>query len=394
MPSTVTCCHLDCFSGISGDMFLGALLHAGLAQDVLLSELAKIQGLDFELTVEDDSRSGIGCRQVTVHSPSRQQFRHLGDILELLQTSTLQTAIQQRAATIFTRLAEAESRVHNVDRAQIHFHEVGAVDTIVDIVGVLIGLQSLGITDIHCSPLPMGHGFVRCEHGNLPLPAPAVCELLRDVPVYGVEQEQELVTPTGAVLATQLADSFGTMPAMTIKAIGYGAGKNRLQNDQPNLLRLVIGERQPEKEEQTVEVIECNLDDWNTEMFPYLCELLFDGGALDVSLSPLLMKKGRPGQRLQVICGPSHALLLKQIILSETSSIGLRFRQENRMTLPRKVVTLPTKWGPVEAKMVETPRGIVIYPEYEVCRKIAKAEKIPLAQVYRIIMQKGIQEER
>lgn len=374
-------------------MLLGAFIHAGLPEELLITELAKIKNLDFSLNVENDLRSGIGCRQLTVHSASKQQFRHLENILELLQKSSLESSIKKQASKIFTRLAEAEANVHNIDIAKIHFHEVGAVDTIVDIVGALIALEYFNITEVHCSPLPMGHGFVKCAHGNLPLPAPAVYELLQDIPVYGVEQEKELVTPTGAVLATQLTNTFGNMPTMRISKVGYGAGNNILKNEQPNLLRLVIGEKELVNETQTVEVIECNLDDWNTEMYPHLSELLFEANALDVSLSPLLMKKGRPGQRLQVICAAHNALSIKQLILTETSVIGLRFRQEKRMTLARETVEITTKWGNITAKQVEKPDGKVIYPEYEACKTMAQSNKIPLERVYRAVIQAGEKEK-
>jgi uncharacterized protein (TIGR00299 family) protein len=382
-PSTIA--YLDCFSGISGDMLLGALLHAGLDENLLLKELGKIKKIDFELSVENQLRSGISCKQVTIHSPSRQQFRHLGNILNLLGESSLSPAIIQKASKIFTRLAEAEAKIHNVPLDKIHFHEVGAVDTIVDIVGTLLGFRELGIEQIICSPLPMSHGFVRCAHGNIPLPAPAVCELLRDIPVYGVEQEKELVTPTGAVLAAGLANSFGKIPAMTVKDIGYGAGSHELAGDQPNLLRLIIGEATAIQESGVVEIIETNLDDWNSEGFPYLCDLLLAKGALDVSLSPLIMKKGRPGQLLRVITDPAHGLELKQIILSETTAIGVRFRKEERITLAREAVMVSTPWGEIVAKKVQTPKGMVIYPEYESCRKVAETNKIPLARVYQSV---------
>jgi len=370
-------------------MLLGAFLHAGLPQDLLTSQLKRIPNLDFEIQISQDQRSGIGCYQIQVCSKSEQQFRHLDDILGLLNDSSLKDSIKNRATGIFTRLATAEAKVHNVDIEKIHFHEVGAVDTIVDVAGTLIALDYFNITELICSPLPMGQGFVNCAHGRLPLPAPAVCELLKDIPVYGVEQDQELVTPTGAVLAAYLADSFGNMPSMNIKQTGYGAGSNRLKNKQPNLLRLLIGEKEAVDEAQNVEIIECNLDDWNTEMFPYLSEQLFANGALDVSLSPLLMKKGRPGQRLQVICPLHQGLILKQIILSETSAIGLRFRKEKRMTLARKSISISTQWGNIAAKEVQKPHGVVIYPEYEACRKIAQAENIPLPDIYNAVIQAG-----
>jgi len=382
-PSTIA--YLDCFSGISGDMLLAALLHAGLPEEQLLDELAHIKGIDFQLNAEAQLRSGIGCKQLSIHSASGQQFRHLENILELLDTSDLPRTIITKASQLFTRLATAEAKVHRVSLEKIHFHEVGAVDTIVDIVGALIGLLHFGIDRVVCSPLPMGRGFVRCDHGTLPLPAPAVCELLNGVPVYGVEQDKELVTPTGAVLAVGLADEFASMPTMTVKKIGYGAGSHTLNNEQPNLLRLIIGEAYTAQESTEVEVIETNLDDWNSEGFPYLCDLLFNKGALDVSLSPLIMKKGRPGQLLRVITAPLHSFALKQCILTETTAIGLRFRKEERITLEREKVLVETPWGEIEAKKVTTPKGIVIYPEYEACKKIAQENAIPLARVYHAV---------
>lgn len=377
--------YLDCFSGISGDMFLAALLHAGLDKECLIQELHSLKGLDFKLEVQEQLRSGIGCRQISVHSPSKQQFRHLKDIIELLNGSELSPAIIKQACTIFTRLAEAEAKVHQVALQQIHFHEVGAVDTLVDIVGVLIGLQQLGIQQTICSPLPMARGFVQCAHGNLPLPAPAVCELLSGVPIYGINQDKELVTPTGAVLAVSLADKFGVMPPMTVQSIAYGAGSHELKNDQPNLLRLILGHPEKTTEAQEVEVIETNLDDWNSEGFPHLCDLLFAAEALDVSLSPLIMKKGRPGQLLRIICAPVHGLTLKEIVLSETTAIGLRFHREGRMTLVRESVMVSTPWGDITAKKVQTPAGEVIYPEYEACRTLALKHQIPLSHVYNAV---------
>jgi pyridinium-3,5-bisthiocarboxylic acid mononucleotide nickel chelatase len=377
--------YLDCFSGVSGDMFLGALLHAGLDLELLQKDLARLEGVDFLLTASNELRCEIGCKQVTVTSPSNQQFRHLGDILTLLDRSSLAPEIVHKARLVFTRLAEAEAKVHNVSLKEIHFHEVGAVDTIVDIVGTLIGLHHLGIGKLVCSPLPMGRGFVRCAHGNLPLPAPAVCELVTGIPIYGVEQELELVTPTGAALVTGLADEFGPMPSMTVESCGYGAGNHHLSKEQPNLLRLLIGQPKAGKECQQVEIIETHLDDWNSEGFPYLCDLLFSQGALDVSLSPLIMKKGRPGQLLRVIAHPAHTLELKQTILSETTAIGLRFRREERMTLEREAVMILTPWGKIAAKKVQTPKGAVISPEYEACKKVAETHNIPLFRVYQAV---------
>ena len=377
--------YTDCFSGISGDMFLAALLDAGLDEQILRRELGKLAIGPFDLFITTTRDSGIKATKVEISAKADQQFRNLAAILESLRSSTLAPVIIDRASAVFQTLAQAEAKVHGLPIDKIHFHEVGAIDTILDVVGVVVGLQALGIERLISSPLPWGHGFVKCAHGRLPLPAPAVCELLTGVPVYAVDVGQELVTPTGAALLTSLAQGFGPLPDMAIDITGYGAGSQTLTNRQPNLLRLIIG-REARKSE-TVEVIETHLDDWNSEGFPYLCELLLKQGALDVSLTPMLMKKGRPGQQLRVICYPSHGLQLKQTILAETTAIGLRFRTEARLILEREQVMVNTQWGEVMAKKIQTPTGTVIYPEYEACKKIAESAQIPLQQAYRAVIQ-------
>lgn len=374
--------YLDCFSGISGDMLLGALLHAGLDRQILIRELDKLhlEGLAFE--VEEKSVNAISSIKVTISSDRRQELRTLPYILQILKQSGLDQTITARAGEVFKALARAEAKVHAIPMDRVHFHEVGALDTIVDVVGTIIGLHHLHITRLFCSFLPTSHGFVKCAHGLLPLPAPAVCELLQGIPTYGVELQQELITPTGAALVATLADDFGPLPPMTIAATGYGAGSHTLTNGQPNLLRIIIGTATDLSEEQRVEVIETNLDDWSPEGFPHLCEMLFNKGALDVTIAPIQMKKGRPGFALQVISPPAYAHSLKEIILTETTAIGLRFRQESRRTLQREKIDVVTKWGNIPAKKVYTPKGTTIYPEYEECRKIALQHKIPLQDVY------------
>jgi pyridinium-3,5-bisthiocarboxylic acid mononucleotide nickel chelatase len=381
-PSSARIAYLDCFSGVSGDMLLGALLHAGLDRQLLSCELDKLHLDDLQFSVEEKCVNAISGIKVTISSNRRQELRTLPAILHLLQTSALEPAIKDRAGDVFQALARAEAKVHNVPIDTVHFHEVGALDTIVDIVGTIIGLHHLGISRLFCSFLPTGHGFVQCAHGLLPLPAPAVCELLQGIPTYGVDLQQELITPTGAALIARLVDGFGPLPPMAPTATGYGAGSHVLTNGQPNLLRIIIGRGIDPSEQQLVEVMETNLDDWSPEGFPYLSELLFDQGALDVTIAPIHMKKGRPGFALQVISPPACAEQLKDTILSETTAIGLRFRKESRRTLPREQVAVPTRWGEVPAKKVQTPAGMIIYPEYEECRKIAVRHKIPLQQVY------------
>lgn len=385
--------YLDCFSGVSGDMLLGALVHAGLDQQLLIEELDKLHLDGLEILIEEKIINVISGIKVTINSERRQELRTLPAILHILDQSSLEPVIINQAKKVFQALAVAEAKIHAIPVDKVHFHEVGALDTIVDVVGTIIGLHHLNINQVYCSFLPTSHGFVKCAHGLLPLPAPAVCELLQGIPTYGVDLQQELITPTGAAMVATLVNGFGPLPPMAIKATGYGAGSHILSNGQPNLLRIIIGEAISLTEEQRVDVIETNLDDWSPEGFPYLCERLFDQGALDVTLTSVQMKKGRPGFMLQVISPPSYAHLLKEIILSETTAIGLRFRKESRMTLHREKVTVTTTWGDITAKMVQTPTGSVIYPEYEECRKIASLHKVPLAEVYNEVRSRKVTSE-
>ncbi|MCW5213491.1 nickel pincer cofactor biosynthesis protein LarC [Desulfobulbus sp. TB] len=295
----------------------------------------------------------------------------------------LDPIIAQRSLAVFTKLAQAEAHVHRTTPEKIHFHEVGALDAIIDIVGVIAGYYLLGITEIICSSLPIPNGgWVHCQHGDIPLPAPAVCELLKGIPVYGVNLQQELVTPTGAALVAELSSSFETLPPMTLQHIGYGAGTMQRQDGRPNLLRLMIGQRQTVQEVQQVEVIETHLDDWNPEIWPHVAAKLMQEGALDISLIPIQMKKGRPGFLLRLLADPAQALHLKNSILNETSAIGLRFHTVQRMTLPRSSIELTTPWGTVRAKQVTTSQGIRITPEYEDCAKLAEQQDIPLQKIY------------
>ena len=385
VPSANTI-YLDCFSGISGDMFLGALISAGLSQQLLEHELAKLKLQPYEFHVVETKIQSITAASISIESKSQQRFRNLADITEILNRSTLEKPIIRKSLAVFQCLAEAEAKVHGKPVNEIHFHEVGALDTIIDVVGTVAGLQLLGIKKVYCSPLPLGRGFVKCAHGNLPLPAPAVCNLLKDIPVYGIDAISELVTPTGAALAATLVDQFGEIPAITPAATGYGAGDWPGTDDRPNLLRLIMGYSEIVAEAQQVEIIETNLDDWSPEGFPFLCDRLFASQALDVSLTPILMKKGRPGFCLRVIARFQDSRKLKEIILTETSAIGLRYRTEQRLTLPRTFVEVNTRWGSVSAKKVETANGSKIYPEYESCRLVAEKHSLPLDTVYREVL--------
>lgn len=377
--------YADCFSGVSGDMFLGALIDAGLELDQLQAELAKLGLEEFTLRLSKQQDHAISATRLEVEAGKPGNARTWKDIRALIEHSGLHGAIQEKSLRVFNCLAEAEAKIHACPADTVHFHEIGGIDSIIDIVGSVVGLHALGIEQLVTSPLPMPRGWVRCGHGLLPLPAPAVCEILQGVPVYGVAIDQELVTPTGAALVKSLSRDFGDFPAMKIIGTGYGAGNNKLPGDTPNLLRLVIGHERHVAESQEVEIIETNLDDWPPECYPHLCQQLFSLGALDVSLTPLHMKKGRPGFMLQVITTPGSSLQIKNCIFMETTAIGLRFRREKRMTLPRKAGTVKTSWGPVHVKRVETSAGYRLYPEYEDCRRMALANKVPLQEIYTAI---------
>ncbi len=380
--------YLDCFSGVSGDMLLGALLDAGAPEADLRAALAALPVPDLSLHIERKTVQGFAATQVAVrcghphHAHGHHPHRHLAEIATLLAQAALPPQVRDTALAVFTRLAEAEAAVHGSTVAAIHFHEVGAVDALADIVGTVAGFASLAIDRLVCSPLPLARGWTTCAHGDIPLPGPAVCRLLEGVPVYGEALDQELVTPTGAALVRELAEGFGPTPPMRLAQTGYGAGSMTRRDGRPNLLRLLIGESTEAAEAQEVEVIETHLDDWNPEFWPHLSERLMAAGALDVCLIPIQMKKGRPGFLLRVLVEPATRHAATTVLFSETTAIGLRLRREQRITLPREIVTVSTPWGELAAKKIATPAGTVIAPEYEVCRQISVTHGIPLQAVY------------
>lgn len=363
-------------------MFLGTLLDCGLPKHILLDGLARLDVDGFQLSAVPKKEGGLSATKCHIEIDEHHPHRTWKTIRKIISDSSLADPVKIRAQAVFELLARAEGKVHGCPAEEIHFHEVGGVDAIIDIVGTSIGLDFFKIEQLVCSPLPIARGWITCAHGDLPLPGPAVCEIIKGVPVYGINLEQELVTPTGAALVTALSSSFGPFPAMAISKAGYGAGSLKRHDGRPNLLRLVIGECEREDEAQEVEVMETHLDDWPPETFPYLAEQLFKHQALDVAIIPIQMKKGRPGFLLRVISEPSQAWELKKIILSETTAIGLRYRLEKRMTLPRRKIIIPSPWGELQAKQVETPTGTVVYPEYEECCRVARENEIPLHSVY------------
>ncbi len=382
---TVHIAYADCFSGISGDMFLAALIDAGLPLDHLRQQLDKLELTGYQLNAETTKKqSGIKATKFSVSTTENHSHRNSETIEQMIRQSGLQEPVKQLALSIFSVLAQAEAKVHDCRPEDVHFHEVGAIDSIVDIVGAAIGLEYFQVEQLISAPLPVSSGWVKCEHGLLPLPAPAVCELLQGIPVQGCEIQKELVTPTGVAILKGLKADFGPFPSMTIKKIGYGAGSHIREDKKPNLLRLILGDINEISEQQSVEIIEANLDDWSPESFPYLSEKLLEMGALDVTLTQVLMKKGRPGFCIQIITSAERAMKLKNTLLSETTSIGLRYRTEKRMTLARRIGTVPSKWGALQVKLVDSPTGACIYPEYESCKKIAQEHGVPIKEVYRL----------
>jgi len=384
--------YLDCHSGISGDMFLAALLHAGLSFETLKSALSTLPVDGYEIAYEpfqDKGISGIQCH-VTV-SDEQQPHRHLSDIKTLLHASTLAPAIRERALAIFHCLAEAEAAIHNASIEDVHFHEVGAVDAIVDIVGAAIGLETLGITQLYASALPFTSGHVKAAHGLLPVPAPATLEILRRVaaPWKPCPVEGELVTPTGAALLATLA-RFET-PFIAIEHVGYGFGQKHLP--WPNCLRLCLGQvygTNPDEEADTdwVTVLESNIDTMSGELLGGLMERLLAAGALDVSYSPLQMKKNRPATLLTVMCVPQRSDIFAQLLLRETSTLGVRIQQIQRLKAQRTQQHLNTPLGPITVKIKRLGERIIsAAPEYDDCQRIAREQDMPLTHVYEVVQQ-------
>jgi hypothetical protein len=376
--------HFDCFSGASGDMILGALIGAGCDPAALEAGLRKLPITGWRLSVEKALKKGIGATRMRVDVTEQKAHRSLSTILELVGRADLPARAQSCAAEIFRRLGEAEARIHGVPVEEVHFHEVGAVDAIVDIVGACWGLEWLGIERVTCSALNVGGGVVRAAHAFLPVPAPATADLLRGVPTYSTGIARELVTPTGAAILTTVAAEFGPQPKMRVGVVGYGAGEADLP-EQANVLRLFVGEAAGEVcapwDEELV-VIEANLDDMNPQIYGYFMERAFQAGALDVFSVPVQMKKDRPGTLLTVLCREEDTEHLIRVIFAETTTIGVRSHTVRRRCLARESVTVATSYGPVRIKLASA-NGTVLNaaPEYEDCRKIAAEKDVPLRQV-------------
>jgi len=377
--------YFDCFSGISGDMVLGALVDAGADLRAVEAELRKLGLCDWTISAEEVMRGAISATHVKVATTEGHHHRGLRIILERIERANLAPRAAERARRIFTRLAEAEAKVHRIPVDQVHFHEVGAVDSIVDIVGAAIGFELLGVDEFACSKLDVGGGQVKTQHGLLPVPAPATAELLRGAPAYSSGIEHELVTPTGAAIATALSTSYVEIPPMTLRAVGYGAGSTNF-TEKANVLRILIGDSEinepGERWDAPVSVIETNLDDMSPQIYGYFVERALAAGALDVFSSSVLMKKSRPGVLLTILCDTAHLSRLMDLVFRETTTIGVRTYDVRRKTLDRELVPVATPFGDVRIK-VSRMNGSVLNatPEYEDCQRIAAQRGIPLKEV-------------
>jgi len=369
-------CYLDAFSGISGDMTVGALIDAGADSGAIVLALDGL-GTGAKFAIEKTKRGGIAASKFRVVGGHATGHRHLKGILELINVSALPGSVKQAASSVFQRLGEAEAKVHDIDIEKVHFHEVGAVDSICDIVGACAAFDLLDVDEIHSSPVNVGSGTVKTEHGILPVPAPATAELLTGKPVYARGPSVELTTPTGAAIAVALATEFGALPPMQIAATGYGAGDKDFQ-EHANVLRVLIGETSAADEATTVSVLEANIDDSSPQVLGYAMERLLEAGALDVTLESVLMKKNRPGTLVRVIAKPEDREALSQLIFAETSTLGLRIYSAERRVKARHTMEVETPHGKVRIKIAENGSYA---PEYEDCRALARETGVPLKQI-------------
>ena len=372
----MTLCYFDAFSGISGDMTVGALVDAGADWAALEAALQSLQ-LDASFRLYKTKRRGIGASKFCVDFAEQKKHRHLPHIEKIIQAGHLSSRAKTNALAVFQRLGEAESQTHDVPIEKVHFHEVGAVDSICDIVGACVALDLLNVAEIHCSRVNVGSGTVETEHGKLPVPAPATALLLKDKPIFSAGPQTELTTPTGAALVTTLATHFGTLPAIQLKSQGFGAGDKDFPG-QANVLRVLIGERSGAVEATSVSILEANIDDSTPQVLAFAMERLLEAGALDVTLTPVYMKKGRAATMISVIAAPELSEKLAAVLFAETSTLGLRILQAERRVLARHVTEVETSFGRVRVKYNEQGN---FAPEYEDCRQAATAKGVPLRTV-------------
>ena len=374
--------YFDCFAGASGDMILGAMVAAGVEPGYLREQLSLLPVTGFKINFETVNRSGLSATYARVETAHEHKHRHLSDIKQIIEGSALSDSVKQRAVQIFTRLAEAEARVHNEPVDHVHFHEVGALDAIVDVVGAAICFDTLKIDRFVCSPLHVGSGMVKMAHGQFPIPPPAVTELLKGVPFYASEIKGELLTPTGAAIITTVCSEYGPIPEMMTEATGYGAG-TREYPDFPNVLRVLLGETgEKSATDERLWIIETNLDDASPQILGHVMDRVFELGALDCFFTPVQMKKNRPGVLLSVLCAPSEKETVMKLLFTETTTLGVRSYEVNRRALERSVVRVETQYGPIDVKVAHLDGRVVNeMPEFEQCRQAAANANVPLKVV-------------
>jgi pyridinium-3,5-bisthiocarboxylic acid mononucleotide nickel chelatase len=386
--------YFDCASGIAGDMVLGALVDCGADLAAIQTGVESLGLPDVKISAAEVRRKGFRGLKIEIEHPAEQKkHRHLHHIIEMIDAGKLTPRAKDLAKRIFTRLGEAEAKVHGVEIRKVHFHEVGAVDSIADIVGTAIGLDQLGIERIEASAVPTGHGFITIAHGRCSVPAPATAELLKGIPLATCDVEAELTTPTGAAILATLAERFGPPPAMTVQKIGYGAGTKDFEQ-QANLLRVLIGETVDMEggsigrvQTETICLLETNLDDMSGELIGHCVNVLLEAGALDVFTTAIQMKKNRPGVLLSVLCPVDNAAQMEAIIFRETTTLGVRRMAVSRRKLARKAHQVSTPWGPIDGVLATLPDGNVRFsPEYESCRAAAAKNNVALREVYEAAM--------
>ena len=375
--------YFDCFSGISGDMILGAFLDLGLDLDTLTGHLAKMKLGGYKLAVSREKRGAISGTRLNIQiEEDKQPYRSMSQIREMIGESRLPGKVKKTSVAILERLARVEGNLHQQSPEDVHFHEIGATDSIVDMVGACIGLHLLDIEKVVASPLPLGRGFVRCQHGTLPIPAPATLALLKSTPIYDSGQQREMVTPTGAAILTTICSDYAGFPEMSIERVGYGVGLHP-EDHPPNLLRVVLGKTGGESLKEKLLMVETSIDDMNPEFYGHLMEQLLDAGGLDVNVLPAQMKKNRPGQLLRVLIPEGLRETILQILFSETTTFGVRIHEVERHSLPRHTIRVQTPFGKLPVKVATNSLGNrVCAPEYDDCQRAARKHQVPLRQVY------------
>ena len=373
--------YFDCFAGISGDMVLGALIDLGLNEDELESKLRSLGISSFSLSSEVVSRKGIRGVKVSVKTDEEHHHRKLPDILRILDSPELSDDVKEKTGKIFTRIAEAEGKIHQKPMEEIHFHEVGAMDSIIDIVGSIWGMEQLGITECFSSAISLGSGSVECAHGTISVPSPATLELVKGFPVIKKEVGFELATPTGAALITTVAEFSEKLLPVRIENTGYGCGDRDL-DDFANVLRIIMGQPIEHVDQDVMMVLETNIDDVTGELYPYLVDKIIEAGAVDAYITPIIMKKGRPGHNLTILTAKENLDKCLDVLFHESATLGVRMYETFRHKLKRTSESLDTPWGSVKVKAVMLNGKKRIIPEFEECKKIADKENIPLMEIY------------